>query len=417
MFFDRRIPSWLRVAYYYDSRGAVLYGLFFGLTVYFFPVIARTIRATDFQIALLTSAPFIGALFAFYWSHHSSQRRKMPFLVKIKGIARGILLFMFLAVNPWLFVILVLLYWFFETAGSPAYSGIMKDIYPTRYRGRAMGYVRVELALAAVLATYIGGILLNIGPDSYRWVFPLGAVFGLLALAFFRKIKVESDARVRAKNERFSLLKAIHILQEDKRFLHYCLIIFLTGFGWILALPLYTICVVDILHISKAMLGKIGALFSLSWIISYLFWGEYIDKRGPLRTRYLTILILSFAPFFYFFACHFREAGLRLISIAAVLTGMASGGGELSRFNYMTRIASEDKIQSYWGIDFTLMGIRGVFAPFIGIGLKSLIGIEGTFVVSFFIIFISFILMVFFARKQQGKLREERRSNERSSGQ
>ncbi len=389
----------MRIAYYYDSLGSLLYGLFFGLTIHFFTIVARTIGATDTQMALLSMAPFIAALFTFSWSHHSSRRKKMPFLVKVKGIARVLLFLMSFAINPWFFVVLILFYWFFELAGSPAYTGIMKDIYPGEHRGKAMGYARVEMGLASILAA-IGGHLLNIGPQSYRWVFPLGAVFGLLALFFFRKIEVKSDNQVKADRKRFSFFKAIHILREDKRLFHYQLIFSLAGFGWILTLPLYPIFVVDVLHLSKATLGQVGALFSLCWVISYLFGGEYIDKRGPLRTRYLTILLLSFVPFFYFLANRFPDWGMGLIFVAAAFAGLASGGGELSRFNYIARLATRDKIQSYWGIDFTLMGIRGIIAPFVGIGLKNVLGIEGAFLVAFLLIFTGFVLMALFAKRQ-----------------
>ena len=397
MFFNGRVPSYLRVTYYYDSFGGLLYGLFFGLTIYFFAIVARTIGATNTQIAILSMAPFVAALFTFHWSRHSSRRKKMPFLVKVIGIARALLFLMSFAVNPWLFVILVLLYWFFEMAGSPAYTGIMKDIYPTEHRGKAMGYVRVEMSLAAVLAAYIGGHLLNIGPQSYRWVFPLGAVFGLLSLASFRKIEVKSDNQVKANHECFSFPKATHIFREDKRFFHYQLIFFISGFGWLLTMPLYPIFVVDVLHLSKATLGQVGALFSLCWLISFFFWGGYIDKKGPLRARYLTIFLLSFVPFFYFLANRFPGAGPGLIFVAAAFSGLAWGGAELSRFNYIISIAAQDKIQSYWGIDFTLMGVRGVFAPFVGIGLKELLGMGGAFMVAFLLIFTGFVLMALFA--------------------
>ena len=324
----------------------------------------------------------------------------MPFLVKVLGIARALLFLMSFAVNPWLFVIIVLLFWFFEMAGSPAYTGIMKDIYPTEHRGKAMGYVRVEMSLAAVLAAYIGGHLLNIDPQSYRWVFPLGAVFGLLSLASFRKIKVKSDSQVKANHESFSFLKAIHIFREDKRFFRYQLIFFISGFGWLLTLPLYPIFVVDVLQLSKATLGQVGALFSLFWLISFFFWGRYIDKKGPLKARYLTIFLLSLVPFFYFLAYRFPDMGARIIFVAAVFFGLAWGGAELSRFNYIISIAAPDKIQSYWGIDFTLMGIRGIFAPFVGIGLERLLGMGGAFMVAFLLIFTGSILMALFAKSQ-----------------
>ena len=38
-----------------------------------------------------------------------------------------------------------------EQAGSPAYVKIMKEVYSDGYCGRAMGYVRMEMAIVVVV--------------------------------------------------------------------------------------------------------------------------------------------------------------------------------------------------------------------------------------------------------------------------
>ncbi|GAG56884.1 unnamed protein product [marine sediment metagenome] len=81
------------------------------------------------------------------------------------------------------------------------------------------------------------------------------------------------------------------------------------------------------------------------------------------------------------------------MAIATVFSGATSGGVELARLNYITRAAREEEIGSYWGIDYSLMGIRGIIAPFVGIALMYLIGIKYAFFLAFVMIFISFLLM------------------------
>ena len=112
----------------------------------------------------------------------------MGFYVKVKLLARGVILLFFLATNPWIFIILIFLNSLLEQAGSPAYLGIMKEIYSDDYRGRAMGYVRMEMAIVAAFASYLGGFLLD--HFSYRYIFPLGAMFGILSVTYFGKIKI-----------------------------------------------------------------------------------------------------------------------------------------------------------------------------------------------------------------------------------
>lgn len=395
MFFDRRIPAGLRTAYNYDSLGGILYGLFYGLTVAFFPIIARKLGASSGQMAFLTSTSLIGALFTFFWAHYSSTRKKMPFVVRMKGTARILLFFMVLAVNPWMFIFLVLLYWIFEMAGSPAYTGIMKEIYSDEHRGKAMGYVRVEMAMAMIGSSWLGGFLLD--RFSYRYVFPVGAIFGLLALLSFRRIRVESDDNVTLNQQKevFSLLEIGRILKRDRRFLHYLVIFFAFGFGNLIIMPLCPIFLVDSLHISNALAGRLASLFSFCWLLSYLFWGEFIDRHNPLKALWLVMLMVSFVPALYFLANN-----VWFIVVATIFLGLSSGGLELSRTNYITRIAGHEQIQSYWGVDYTLMGLRGIIAPFVGVSLMHLIGIKPTFLVGFGLIFCSFIFMRRFAQRE-----------------
>jgi len=394
LFFNRRVPSWIRVTYYYDSTGGLLYGIFFGLTIAFFPIIARKIGATSSQMALLTAIPFVGALLTFYWAHVSTKRKKMPWVIGVKILARCSLFLTFFAFNPEIFLVVILLYWLFEYAGTPAYTRIMKEIYPDEDRAKLMGYVRVELALAAIIATYGGGFLLD--RISYRYVFPLGAAVGILSLCFFGKIKVKSDENSKFSKERFSLFKIRDIFQKDKSFLRYVSTFFIFGFGNLMAMPLYPIFLVDTLRVSNADAGKLGALFSAFWLISFLLWGRYIDKKGPLAAFHRIFILTSFVPLLYFLS-----SDIYLVAIATVFSGVTSGGLELARLNYITRAAREEEIESYWGIDYSLMGIRGIVGPFVGIALMHLIGMKYAFLIAFITIFVSFLLM---GRVKMGKL-------------
>ncbi len=391
MIFNRRIPSWIRVTYRYDSFGGIFYGMFYGLTIAFFPIIARRIGASYIQMAILASLPFLGALLSFYGVYLSSARKKMPFVIRIKFLARVSLFLMFFAFRPSIFLSILALYWLLEHISLPAYIGIMKDIYPDKDRGKAMGYVRVELALTAVLSTYLGGFLLN--EISYRYIFPLGATFGLLALHFFRRIRVESDQRKDSPQKNFSLKEVKKILKKDKNFSRYESIFFLYGVGYIIILPLCPIFLVDTLNLSNVSIGKLGSLFSLFWIFSYLFWGELLSRKEPLSILLRVMFLAAFIPLFYAFAFN-----IWLIVFAFIFSGFIAGGLELARITYLTKIASEEKVQKYWGISYTLMGIRGVIFPFVGIGLSHILGIRGTFCLSFFLISLSLLLMRKFVR-------------------
>jgi len=242
MIFNHRMPSWLRTAYRYDSLGGICYGIFYGLTISFLFIIACKIGANPNQMALLSSSAYIGALFSIWWAYISRKRPKMVFTVRTKTLARLLFLLMFCVTKPTYYVLLVIAYWFLEFGGTPTYIRVIEEIYPQEDRGKALGYVRVELALAAIIFSYLGGWLLD--KISYRVVFPLGAVVGVLALLFFRQIPLQEE-KVKKERRHFSLLYLIRLLKRNLLFRQFSISIMLLGSGFLISLPLYPIFLVD----------------------------------------------------------------------------------------------------------------------------------------------------------------------------
>lgn len=378
----------MREAYYYESLGAIAFAFFTGLAASFFPIIARKLGASSFQMALLSSAPFVGALFTLYWARLSSNAvSQIGFFVKVKLLARGVILFAFLAINPWIFILLVFLNSLLEQAGSPAYAGIMKKIYSDDYRGRAMGYVRMEMAIVAVFVSYLGGFLLD--HFSYRYIFPVGAIFGILSVTFFGRIRVQKNNAKQKRKKRGILPKEIlEVFKKDRPFALFQMIFFVRGFANLMIMPLFPIFLVDSLRISNTSMGKLVSLSSVFLIFSYLFWGHYIDKKGSCRSLAVSFFLASFIPLCYFFA-----STIWYIVPASVIAGFTLGAGELARIHFITNRTKSEDIPTYQGIDFTLMGLRGIIAPFLGVALMYWIGMKSVFIISFYLTIISSVVM------------------------
>jgi len=122
-------------------------------------------------------------------------------------------------------------------------------------------------------------------------------------------------------------------------------------------------------------------VFSASWLASYVLWGEIIHRKSPLRVLPFVFAVNALAPLLYAMA-----KGPGLVYAASFFTGIIAGGVELGRMNYLLDLASDDKTQSYWGIDFTVMGLRGIIAPFLGIALKQWLHIRVVFFLSFLMV-------------------------------
>ncbi len=386
MLFGRRFPFYAKLTYHYDSQAGLLFGLYQGAVLCFLSVVARKIGSSDFQIALITSAIFWGALFSILWAHLSSTRRKMPFFFWPVFIARGLMLFMFFVTGSFFYCFLVLLSYVLEGVGNPAYGGIMKEVYPEKKRTEAMGYVRVFVYGTMMVSTLLFGFLLDhFGKESFRFLFPLGSLFGIGAIISFRRIKIRRE-KVSPKHKFQPFILSTDPFKK-RRFLFLELSVFSAGFACAMAMPVYVILLVDCLKLSNFTVGVLTFVFSFFTLIGYYFCGRYIGKK-LLSALGISFLLVSFIFLLYTFK------SLPLLFLAAAFNGVAIAAWDLGSYNYIVGIAEKEEVQNFVGMHFTLMGVRGVIGPFVGVKLLQMMGMSNTFLVSFTLAIVGFFILL-----------------------
>jgi len=132
-------------------------------------------------------------------------------------------------------------------------------------------------------------------------------------------------------------------------------------------------------------------------ILGFYFGGHHIDTHDPLRTRIIVIFILAGVPLSYislFFFKNITWLAFGIVCLASILQGFAISGGEIARINLFTRIINEHYLEQYWAFDFFLLGLRGITMPFIGIGLKNIIGFTPVFILSATLMITAGLLML-----------------------
>jgi hypothetical protein len=81
------------------------------------------------------------------------------------------------------------------------------------------------------------------------------------------------------------------------------------------------------------------------------------------------------------------------------------GGWDLAWFKYVsTRAVSIEEVEIDTGFYHTLMGIRGVIAPFVAIWLMNLTGLRVSFLISFLIILAGFGLIAIYGKNLKTEL-------------
>ena len=376
-------PADLRRNFTLDLTTATLVGVYVAAINTFVPVVARRLGASPFLLSLITAAPAAGNILAVLSAPYLQGRRKMPYMVAAWALGRGLFLLMPLVVLPLPFALIVVASWLIISLPLPGYVEVMQRIYPDAYRGRAMAYVRVGFTACITLLTPLFGRLLDVW--SYRYLFPLVAVFGVLAALTFGRVQYK-EVISRARQ---GVLEPWRVLWQDARYRDYSVAFFIYGFGSLLTAPLIPILLVDELHLNYSQVGWLGMVNSIFWMLFYIVWGRTVDRRGGLWTIRLNFILTLVIPLAFFGA-----RGMGLAALGYIFTGITVAGVDLGWMNAIMQFARRDQISDYTAVHAGLVGLRGIAAPLMGITLMTVpwIGLRGVFLLSAFLTLLGWLL-------------------------
>jgi MFS family permease len=327
-------------------------------------------------VALLTSIPFYGHTLSLFWAsrqvHFASPLAYVTFAT---SITRVLFLGMAWVNGPVQFVACAMLAQFLTPIHGPAYTEVMRQIYPEEIRGKAMGSVRMAGSVATMVAATLGGKLLDVA--GFRVVFPIAAVAGVVASWIFGQIPYPRPAvsGVGAIPKPISPLRdLVRMIRSDRRFRHYETGVFLFGFGNLMMLPLIPILLVDRFHVSNFFVGQLAFATALTRVAFLYFWGHQIDRRGGLTVACEILVLMTIVPL-----CYATAAGPVPLFIAAIVSGCAMAGLELAVISSMIELARGRDPATFMAIHQTILGIRGITAPLVGTLALKLINLPGIF--------------------------------------
>jgi MFS family permease len=367
------VPAVLRRNLALDFGSAIFYGVYLSSIVTFVPVVARRLGADAFLLSLIAAAPAVGNIIAVVASYYMQRRRKMPIMVAAWTIGRGLFIFSPFVVLPGPFVFLVVMHWLIVSLTVTGYVQVMRGIYPVAIRGRAMAYVRVGFTATATILTPIVGQLLDLW--SYQIVFPIAAVCGALSGILFGQVTY-TDTPSETQHD---LFEPWRIFWRDKPYRDYSIAFWICGFGYLLITPLIPILLVDELHLNYGDVGLLGMINSIAWMLAYVLWGRFVDRRGGLLTVQINLFLTALIPLAFAFS-----HDLWLTSVAYIITGITVAGSDLGWMNAIIQFAHKEQIGHYTALHAFLLGLRGIVAPLLGTVLMAIpwVGLRGVFLIS-----------------------------------
>ncbi len=380
------------------------FGILSGSSLAFLSVYAARLGANPFQVGLMGAMPaVINLLFAIPASQWLQKRAigKAVFWTSVY-YRFGYLLLIPL---PWLFadkqqiwvlVLLALLMGIPGTALAVGFNALFAEAVPAAWRAHVAGTRNVILSIVYVITSVLcGAILTNFSfPIGYQIVFGigfLGAVMSSFHLYFVRPLVISKEISTKYAIEntittgqkqgiRYWLnqvrLKLIRVNIWKTPFRRTLTVLLFFHIAQFLAIPLYALYFVNVLHLTDQQIGIGSAAFYFTGLIGSMQLARISNKWGHHRVTSLGAFLTGLYPILLFFSNgYYQYLGISLIGGF----GWAFVGGAL--VNYLLEKTPGNDWPAYlawYNIILNIAILAGsilgpILAGYVGLGIALLI--------------------------------------------
>lgn len=340
-------------------------------------VAAKAFNVEPWVIAVISAAPMFGNLSSFVWTRIATGRAKIPMVVALQTLV--LLCVAAIAVSPrsqagaWILLTSVVLCRMLMTGIITVRSVAWSLNYDRVLRARATGRLQAITSLTVVLTTSVAGLILDAHPENFRWIYLAGALFGAVGVWLFRGVLVRGEKRHRVIERRGTQQGHrrdgfLAVLRKDTLYARYQLHQFISGTANMMLEPPLVYLVSKQLGASYVVSIGIVMLIPFTLNLTTLpLWARYLDKvhvaefRARQNAGWVVGVLIMFWGAWTF--------SLWWLALGRFITGIVNGGGNLAWQLGHNDFAPRDQISTYMGIHVTLTGVRGAFAPFLGMAL------------------------------------------------
>ena len=370
-------------------------------------VVSKSFGGGELLIAIATATPMASLMFSLFWGPICAGRPKIRLSTMLcAGIVLCAGAVAAIPATPSGAI------WFIAqtTAAQILLAGVItvrsavwRSNYPQSDRGRITSRLQGVREVVTVVGSMCAAAWCGFDGRAYAYVYPLAALFGAVGIIFLSRIHVRSERgeirRLRAARMesgggaprvRSMVSGMIGILRRDRRFARYMVAQFLMGVANLLPLAAVTKIVTQDVPIGDAWaywvsVALLVALPKLCLLGTITRWGRLFDRIGVVRFRVVNMISALAALVLAMVAAAMLEhewgrhgSGMvwviALLSLRGVLFGLTMAGGKLAWSLGHLHFAKSAESESYMGIHVSLTGLRGLFAPPLGMYLWSLIG-------------------------------------------
>ena len=388
------------------TQAAVYWGAVLGepLAIALFllrPILSKDLHATNHQLALLVTLKHAITLLSVYgsmWALNKRERLK-PQLMWTGLILRVPFLFFGWVYDAWWALLAVGIHMLVGKAANPAWFETMRLNLPKEERTRIYAASSAISCLEGLALGWYAKNYLKKHPGSWRMLFPLSALVGMLTLWWVWRIPVakteisadqpgQVPSSQKTSPSAFEFFArpwktALTLLRDRPDFRTFQLGYFVCGGGILLFQPLLSNFCVHEMGVTDYgdLVDLFTIYYSIGFAISMYSWNRSL-RLGLFGASVLIcmffalhILLVISAHFCHGHHILRKDAPMFLLRAAQAVYGIATGGSHVV-WNMSGTLFCKDKEDSsmYTTTNMVAIGVRAVTLPFLGAFLSRKIG-------------------------------------------
>lgn len=361
-------------------------------------VLGKTIfDVSNFGFAMISASPMFANLTSLFWARWSRGRKKSSFVGAVMfGLLGLVALVSVLPTDGWgpaALVGIVVLGRCLMAGVVAVRSTIWRLNFPRNVRAKLTGKLMLTATLLMTVVPLAVGPMLDWRPGLFRWIYPVAAAVGVVGVLSFTRIRVRQERQLlRSENnphaDRDTPKRSdgrphtfVSVLREDHHFRSYMTWQFFAGVANMMGNTAFALFVIEaIKHRSDA--NTLGMMLNTTVPLAVAtltvpLWSKLLDRMHIARYRIPHGLTWVFGQSSCYVVClAFVKTGrVEWFFLPMILRGVMQGGGMIAWQLGHNDFADKRLAALYMGIHQTLTGVRGAFAPFLGVWLLA--GWEG----------------------------------------
>lgn len=392
-------------------------GIMLGLFILNEYILIKGLKGTNYQIGFIFQFTVIVLIFAILTNEVFKRIKRKRKLILYVGVITRLPLFLFLffpgsqeqvdnfLVYQLLFLFIFLFYYMANPLLFPSINLLLKASYSHDNFGKLYGYASSANKIMMLIATFLFGLILDHYQYAFIYIYPIAAVLSIFSIFVLTRIHYDVPDSLMAKKSLFkavfdSLRESVLILKENKPYRDFEIAFMFYGFAWMATAAVITIFFEKALHLNYSSIAFYKNSYNTLAIILLPYFGKVIGKVDPRKFAIYTFLSMLLHLFFMglteFTPYYVEIFDLKLyFSLIASYISYGFFAAMMALLWYIgsAYFCSDEEVGSYQAIHLSLTGLRGVFAPLVGVLFFELIGFSGVFGISILSLAIAIFIM------------------------